>query len=193
MESTIMSFVFFAALCVYAAVIYKKLVVLRNRLRDSFQRIDLQLKRRHDLVPDLVETAKAYLGHERNSLHAVVAARTQAVAAVQRAAASPGEAFAMASLVAAEGALRRALAHFLGLAASHPELEQAIHHLGHELSLADGDITSASAAYNDWAVLYNAALDSFPDGLVALPFGFREAALLNLESVREASMTSVPF
>ena len=195
MESTIMSFVFFAALCVYAGIIYKKLVFLRNGFRRSFAQIGRQLQRRHDLVPTLVETAKAYIGHERNALHAIAAARTQAMAAVQRAAAAPGEAFAMESLVATEGALRRALAHLFGLAESHPELKasQAMQLLGRERSQTDGDITSASAVYNDSVILYNNALDSFPDGLVAAPFGFREAALLNLTGIRDGTMTSVPF
>jgi LemA protein len=184
------------ALAAFAIGIYNRLVALRNRFRNAFAQIDVQLKRRYDLIPNLVESVKGYLQHERGTLEAVVQARGNAVSAAQRAAAAPGEPGAMQGLAQAEGALGGALGRLLAVFESYPDLKanQSIMVLQEELSSTENKIAFARQAYNDSVMQYNTRRESFPDNLLAGLFGFGGAELLQAtESAGERSAPKVSF
>ena len=164
------------------AALYNGLVTKRNAYRNAFSQIDVQLKRRYDLIPNLVETAKAYLKHERGTLEAVIAARNAAAGAAGRAAASPGDQAAMAGLVTAEGALAGSLSRLLAVAEAYPDLKanQTMASLMEELSSTENRIGFARQAYNDAVMTYNNARETFPGNLVA--GGFAAAQLFELEA-----------
>jgi LemA protein len=174
---------------------YNRLVALRNRFRNAFAQIDVQLKRRHDLIPNLVEVAKAYMAHERETLEAVIQARNQARTAERAAAAAPGDPSAMAALAGAEGALTGSLGRFFALAEAYPDLKanQNMAALQEELSSTENRIAFARQGYNDQVMQYNTARESFPTNLVAGSFGFQEAALLTLESDEERAVPRLGF
>lgn len=175
--------------------IFNKLVVLRNRFKNAFSQIDVQLKRRYDLIPNLVETAKGYLQHERGTLEAVIAARNQAASANQAAAASPGDPSAMKGLMGAETALTGALGKFFALAEAYPNLKanENMMQLTEELSSTENKISFARQAYNDAVMFYNNARETFPNLLIAGPFGFGEAQLFEVESTQERQAPKVSF
>jgi LemA protein len=175
--------------------IFNKLVVLRNRFKNAFSQIDVQLKRRYDLIPNLVETAKGYLQHERGTLEAVIAARNQAASANQAAAASPGDPTAMKGLMGAETALTGALGKFFALAEAYPNLKanENMMQLTEELSSTENKISFARQAYNDAVMFYNNARETFPNLLIAGPFGFGEAQLFEVESTQERQAPKVSF
>jgi LemA protein len=184
------------ALAAFAIGIYNRLVALRNRFKNAFAQIDVQLKRRYDLIPNLVESVKGYLQHERGTLEAVVQARGNAVSAAQRAAAAPGEPGAMQGLAQAEGALGGALGRLLAVFESYPDLKanQSIMVLQEELSSTENKIAFARQAYNDSVMQYNTRRESFPDNLLAGLFGFGGAELLQAtESAGERSAPKVSF
>jgi LemA protein len=184
------------ALAAFAIGIYNRLVALRNRFRNAFAQIDVQLKRRYDLIPNLVESVKGYLQHERGTLEAVVQARGNAVSAAQRAAAAPGEPGAMQGLAQAEGALGGALGRLLAVFESYPDLKanQSIMVLQEELSSTENKIAFARQAYNDSVMQYNTRRESFPDNVFAGMFGFGGAELLQAtESAGERSAPKVSF
>jgi LemA protein len=168
------------ALIVWAIAIYNGLVALRNRFKNAFAQIDVQLKRRYDLIPNLVESVKGYLQHERQTLDAVVKARGNAVAAAQRAAAAPGDPAAMQGLAQAEGALGGALGRLLAVFENYPDLKanQNVLALQEELTSTENKVAFARQAYNDSVMQYNTKRESFPDNLFAGPFGFSPAELL---------------
>ena len=157
-------------LVVLAAVapvsIYNGLVTHRNAYKNAYSQIDVQLKRRHDLIPNLVETAKGYLKHERETLEAVVAARNTALAAAKAAAASPGDPAAMSALSGAEGALSGVLTRFLAVAEAYPDLKANTNMMAlqEELSSTENRIAFARQAYNDAVMTYNNARETFPAG-----------------------------
>ncbi len=185
-----------AAAVAFAAGTYNRLVALRNRFRNAFAQIDVQLKRRYDLIPNLVESVKGYLQHERGTLEAVVQARGSAVSAAQRAAAAPGDAGAMQGLAQAEGALGGALGRLLAVFESYPDLKanQSIMVLQEELSSTENKIAFARQAYNDSVMQYNTRRESFPDNLLAGLFGFGNAELLQAtDSAAERSAPRVNF
>jgi LemA protein len=170
---------------------YNGLVSLRNRYKNSYAQIDVQLKRRHDLIPNLVETAKGYLKHERETLEAVIAARNVAVGAASRAAASPGEAAPMRDLAAAEGALGGVLGRLFALSEAYPDLKanQNMLAIQEELSSTENKIAFARQAFNDAVMAYNTQREVFPANLVAGAFNFGPAELLaatNNEAERQA-------
>jgi LemA protein len=173
-----------AALVAGAVALYNGLVRLRNACRNAFSQIDVQLKRRHDLVPNLVETARAYLKHERETLEAVVRARNAAVTATSAAAAAPGDPAAMRGLSGAEGALGSSLARLLAVAESYPALkaDQTMTRLMEELSSTENRIAFSRQAFNDAVMAYNTARETFPGMLLAgsfaaaAPFEIAEAA-----------------
>jgi LemA protein len=168
------------AVVVWAISIYNGLVALRNRFKNAFAQIDVQLKRRYDLIPNLVESVKGYMQHERQTLDAVVQARGNAVSAAQRAAAAPGDPAAMQGLSQAEGALGGALGRLIAVFESYPDLKanQNVLALQEELGSTENKIAFSRQAYNDSVMQYNTKRESFPDNIFAGMFGFIAAELL---------------
>ncbi|HAM34720.1 MAG TPA: hypothetical protein DEB40_12590 [Elusimicrobia bacterium] len=175
--------------------IYNKLVALRNRFKNAFAQIDVQLKRRYDLIPNLVETAKGYMAHERQTLEAVIAARSQAVSANQRAAANPGDAAAMQGLMGAEGMLSGALGKLFALAEQYPNLKanETMARLMEELTSTENKIAFARQAYNDSVMIYNTSRESFPAVMIAGMFGFQAAVLFEVKTEAEREAVKVKF
>jgi LemA protein len=174
---------------------YNKLVNLRNRVKNAFAQIDVQLTRRHDLIPNLVETAKGYIKHERETLEAVVAARNLAVAGLKAAAASPASAEAIQQLGSAETALTGALSKLLAVVEAYPELKanQNMMQLSEELTSTENRVAFARQAYNDSVMDYNNACEMFPSGVIANLFQFRSAAMLEIEDVAKRAVPKVSF
>ncbi|MBN3905687.1 MAG: LemA family protein [Nostoc sp. NMS1] len=176
--------IFSVALVAIVAVIiinaYNDLVKYRNRYKNAYSQIDVQLQRRYDLIPNLVETAKGYMKHERETLEAVIAARNSAINASSRAAQNPGDPQAMQQLGNAEGALTGALSRLMVLSESYPELkaDRAMTQVMEELSSTENRIAFARQAFNDAVTLYNTKSESFPSNLVANTFNFTVAELL---------------
>jgi len=184
------------ALAGWVIAIYNGLVTLRNRFKNAYAQIDVQLKRRYDLIPNLVEAAKGYLTHERQTLEAVIAARGAAVNAAQRAAAAPGDPSAMAGLAQAEGALGGALGRLLAVFEAYPDLKanQNILQVQEELTSTENRVAFARQGYNDSVMAYNTRRESFPDNIVAGLFAFKEAMLLEAtESKEERQAPKVKF
>ena len=177
---------------IWAIAINNQLVTLRNRFKNAYAQIDVQLRRRYDLIPNFVESVKGYLEHERETLDAVVQARGNAVSAAQRAAAAPGEAPAMQGLAQAEGALGGALGRLLAVFESYPELKasESVAALQEELSSTENKIAFARQAYNDSVMQYNTKRESFPDNIFAGLFGFAPAELL--EATQSAEQRAAP-
>lgn len=175
--------------------IYNALVTLRNRYKNAFAQIDVQLKRRYDLIPNLVETAKGYLKHERGTLEAVILARNQAVAAAGKAANVPGDPGAMKDLKNAEMGLAGALGKLFALAEAYPDLKanQTMMSLMEELTSTENKISFARQAYNDMVMEYNISREKFPNVLLASSFGFAAAALLEMENPEERKKPEVKF
>jgi LemA protein len=178
---------------VLAIAIYNGLVTRRNAYRNAYSQIDVQLKRRHDLVPNLVETAKGYLRHERETLEAVVAARNGAATAARAAAANPGDPQAMAAMAGAEGALTGVLNRFLAIAEAYPDLKANTNMLAlqEELTSTENRISYARQAYNDAVMSYNNARETFPG--VVLAGGFPPATLFELKADAEREPVQVKF
>src|SRR2546426_7221562 len=185
-----------AAAVVWLISIYNALVARRNRFKNAFAQIDVQLKRRYDLIPNLVETAKGYIKHERGTLEAVIAARNGAQSANQRAAANPADAEAMKHMAAAEAGLSGALGRLFALFEAYPDLKanQTMMQLSEELTSTENKISFARQAYNDAVMSYNTGIESFPDNFVAGFGGFKEATLLeSTESPEERKPVKVSF
>src|SRR5262249_34850854 len=168
------------ALAVWAIAIHNGLVALRNRFKNAFAQIDVQLKRRYDLIPNLVEVAKGYIKHERETLEAVIKARNQAVAAATAAGANPGNPAARQRLGQAEGPPTGVLGRLFALAESYPDLKanQNMLALQEELSSTENKVAFARQAFNDSVMEYNTARESFPGNFFAGAFGFGPAELL---------------
>src|SRR6187431_861610 len=164
----------------WAAGIYNQLVTLKNRYVNAFSQIEVQLKRRYDLIPNLIETAKGYLAHERGTLEAVIAARNQAVAGLSAAAKDPGNARAMEQLGSAEGALGGALGRLNVVVEAYPDLKanQNMMQLSEELTSTENRVSFARQAYNDSVMSYNNRREVFPSSILAGMFNFVPAALL---------------
>ena len=178
------------------AGIYNRLVSYRNRFKNAFAQIDVQLKRRYDLIPNLVETAKGYMKHERETLEAVISARAAAVSANKRAAASPGEASAMDGLMQAEGLLSGALGRLMMVSEAYPDLKanESMQQVMEELSSTENRVSFARQAFNDGVTQYNTARESFPNNLIAGAFNFNEARLLEAtEAPEERQAPKVSF
>jgi LemA protein len=178
--STIVTLVILAALVFYVIAIYNRLVALRNRFQNAFSQIEVQLKRRYDLIPNLVETAKGYLKHERETLEAVIAARNTALAGLKAAAAEPGNAKAMTQLAGAEGALGNALGRLNVVMEAYPDLKasQNMQQLSEELTSTENKVAFARQAFNDAVMTYNTYKQSFPPVMFAGLFGHAQDATL---------------
>jgi LemA protein len=186
----------FVALVAWIIAIYNTLVSLRNRFKNAFAQIDVQLKRRYDLIPNLVETAKGYLAHERQTLEAVIAARNSAASANQKAAADPGDAAAMKQMMAAEAGLSGALGRLFALSEAYPDLKanQTMMQLSEELTSTENKIAFSRQAYNDAVMSYNTGIESFPNNFVAGFGRFPPATLLeSTESPEERKAVKVSF
>ncbi|SFX61908.1 LemA family protein [Marinospirillum alkaliphilum] len=189
----ILLLVVLAALVLLCITIYNKLVALKNRFKNAFAQIEVQLKRRYDLIPNLVETAKAYMAHERETLEAVIAARNQASAGLRAAAADPGNVQALGQLAGAESALGGALGRFNMLMEAYPDLKasQNMQQLSEELTSTENRVAFARQAFNDAVMQYNTYRQSFPAVMLAGAFGHStDASLLQFED--SAQIQSAP-
>jgi LemA protein len=182
-------------LIIWAVGIYNGLVTLRNRFKNAFSQIDVQLKRRYDLIPNLVEVSKGYLKHERETLEAVIAARNQAVTIQSRVAADPSDASSMRQLLVAEGALSGTMNRFMGLAENYPELKgnATMAQLSEELTGTENKISFARQAYNDSVMSYNTSREVFPNVIFAGMFNFGPAVPYEIESAAERVAPKVAF
>jgi LemA protein len=184
-----------AVLFLWIAGSYNALVTLRNRFKNAFAQIDVQLKRRYDLIPNLVETAKGYLKHERETLEAVIAARNTALAASKAAAANPADAGAMKNLLGAEAGLGGALSRLMVVAEAYPDLKanQNMMQLTEELTSTENKISFARQAYNDAVTHYNIKREVFPTNLIAGMFNFSAAQLFEVDNPAERQAPQVKF
>ena len=174
---------------------YNALVTLRNRYKNAYSQIDVQLKRRYDLIPNLVETAKGYLQHERGTLEAVIAARNVAVTANTRAAQNPGDASAMKELSSAETALSGVMSRLFALSEAYPDLKAntTMMNLMEELSSTENKVSFARQAYNDSVMTYNTRREVFPTNLIASTFNFAPAELFVIEKPEQKEAPKVAF
>ena len=174
--------------------IYNKLVALRQRFKNAWAQIDVQLKRRYDLIPNLVETAKGYMKHERETLEGVIQARNMAMSAAKSVASDPADPGAMKDLRGAEGALTGMLGRLFALAEAYPDLKanQNMLQIQEELTSTENKVAFARQAYNDSVMAYNTKREQFPNNLIANNFGFKEAELFEVEdeAVKEAPKVS---
>ncbi|MFC4655155.1 LemA family protein [Rheinheimera marina] len=177
----------------YAVGIFNKLVLLKNRFQNAFAQIEVQLKRRYDLIPNLVETAKGYMSHERDTLEAVIAARNSASSSLQAAAAQPSDAAAIGQLAGAESALQGALSRFSMVMEAYPDLKanQTMLQLSEELTSTENKVAFARQAFNDAVTEYNSYKQSFPPLIFATLFGHQQDARL-LEFADSAAIQAVP-
>jgi LemA protein len=176
--------------------IFNQLVTLKNRFQNAFSQIEVQLKRRYDLIPNLVETVKGYMQHERGTLEAVIAARNQAVGGLERAAANPGDANAMHALAAAEQGLSGALGRLFALAEAYPDLKANTNmaQLSEEITSTENKVAFARQAYNDAVMAYNTYRQTFPPVIFANLFGHnKDAELLDFEDAQIAEAPKVSF
>jgi LemA protein len=174
---------------------YNALVTLRNRYKNAYSQIDVQLKRRYDLIPNLVETAKGYLQHERGTLEAVIAARNAAASANTRAAQNPGEASAMKDLSSAESALSGVMGRLFALAEAYPDLKAntTMMTLMEELTSTENKVSFARQAYNDSVMAYNTKREVFPTNIIAGSFNFAPAELFVIEKPEQKEAPKVAF
>lgn len=184
------------AFVIWLISLYNKLIDLRNRFKNAFSQIDVQLKRRYDLIPNLVETVKGYMAHERETLEAVIAARNKALSASDKAAANPADAGAMRDLMAAESSLAGGLGKLFALSESYPDLKanQNMMQLSEELTSTENKVAFARQAFNDAVTGYNTEIEKFPGNMIATTFGFVRAELLKAtESEAERKAVTVKF
>jgi LemA protein len=179
----------------YAISIYNRLVAGRNRFKNAFAQIDVQLTRRHDLIPNLVETAKGYMSHERETLEAVINARNTAVAGLKNAAQDPSDPEAMRNLAQAEQGLSGALGKLFALSEAYPDLKanENMMQLSEELTTTENKVAFARQAYNDTVMQYNTLRESFPNNFFAGWFSFKPAELLEIEDEVKREVPEVSF
>ncbi|MDX1598476.1 LemA family protein [uncultured Marinobacter sp.] len=195
MGTTIIGLIVIAIAVFYLVYIYNQLVSLRNQFKNGFAQIDVQLQRRHDLIPNLVESTKAYMAHESNTLTAVMEARNNAVSAQKDAASDPGESTRMQRLGSAENLLTKALANFYAVSENYPELKanETVQQLMEELSSTENRVAFARQAYNDGVMGYNIFREQFPNNVIAGLFAFKPTAQLELESPAARQAPKVAF
>ena len=185
----------FSAIIFWVVNSYNQLIAYRNRFKNAFAQIDVQLTRRYDLIPNLVETAKAYMKHERETLEAVMNARNQASQAAKQAATSPGDAKAIQGLIGAEGLLTGAMGRLFAVMENYPDLKanENMQQVSEELTSTENRVAFARQAYNDAVMIYNTERESFPMNLVAGGFQFKPAQLLEIEEVQKRQAPQVAF
>ena len=179
----------------WAVGIYNGLITARNAFKNAFAQIDVQLTRRHDLIPNLVEIAKGYMKHERETLEAVIAARSGAVSAQRNAAANPGDPGAMQALAGAENMLTQTLGRLFALSEAYPDLKanQNMMQLSEELTSTENRVAFARQAFNDQVMAYNNKREVFPSNIVAGMFNFQHASLLEIEDPAKREVPKVSF
>jgi LemA protein len=193
------SFLIFLAIIVgligYGIAIYNNLVNLRNRVKNAFAQIDVQLTRRYDLIPNLVEAVKGYMKHERETLDAVIKARNSAVSSLDAAKADPANAEAIAKLGAAEGVLGGALGRLFALAEAYPDLKanQNMMQFQEELASTENKVAFARQSFNDSVLGYNNAAQNFPNNIIAGMFRFESASFLDIDSEEKREVPDVAF
>lgn len=194
MVSVLIFLVVLALIGFWLMGMYNGLVAARNFFKNQFAQIDVQLQRRFDLIPNLVETAKAYMSHERETLEAVIAARSAAQSGLAAAKANPGDPEAMAQLAAAQNQLNTGLGRLLAVAESYPDLKanQNMMQLTEELTSTENKVAFARQSYNDAVTTYNTKREVFPSSLVAGMFGFAAAALLDIDEDKRAEVRAAP-
>ena len=182
-------------IAIFFVSIYNRLVGGRNAYKNAFAQIDVQLTRRHDLIPNLVETAKGYMKHERETLEAVITARNAAVTGLKKAAANPSDPNAVQQLSGAENALSGALGRLFALAEAYPDLKanQNMMQLSEELTSTENKVAFARQAFNDAVMTYNNTREMFPNSIVANMFAFQPARLLEMESPEKRAVPVVTF
>ena len=182
-------------LALFAIGLYNGLVTARNAYRNAFAQIDVQLTRRHDLIPNLVEVAKGYLAHERQTLEAVISARNAAVSGLKAAAANPGDPAAVQQLAGAENALTGALGRLFALAEAYPDLKanRNMMQLSEELTSTENKVSFSRQAFNDAVMGYNNKREMFPGSVIAGMFNFLPAQLLEIESPGKREVPKVSF
>ncbi|WP_334188038.1 LemA family protein [Noviherbaspirillum sp.] len=196
MVSTIILFAILLLLLFWAVGAYNRLVSLRNQLKNAFSQIDIQLKRRYDLIPNLVETARGYMKHERETLEAVIAARNHAVTANAKAAVDPADNGAVKQLAMAEGVLTSSLGRMFALSEAYPDLKanENMLQLTEELTSTENRIAFARQGYNDNAMEYNISIEQFPVSIIAGMFAFKQVEMLEAtESPEERKAVKVAF
>lgn len=184
-----------AAVAVYGVSLYNRLVSLRNRVKNAFSQIDVQLTRRHDLIPNLVEAVKGYMSHERGTLEDVINARNAAVTGLKAAAADPTDPEAMKTLSGAESQLSGALGRLFALAEAYPDLKanENMMHFQEELSTTENKVAFARQAFNDAVMNFNNSVESFPSSVVAGMFNFEQAEFLEIEAPEKREVPKVSF
>ncbi|OOG23607.1 hypothetical protein B1C78_10800 [Thioalkalivibrio denitrificans] len=182
-------------LVIFVVVIYNRLVTARNRYKNAFAQIDVQLTRRYDLIPNLVEVAERYMSHEKDTLEAVIKARNQALGSLKEVAADPGNAEAMQRLSSSEQGLSGVLGRLFALSENYPDLKanQNMMQLSEELVSTENRVAFARQAFNDAVMSYNITREVFPNNLVANNFGFRPAALLEIDAPEKREAVRVAF
>ena len=179
----------------YLIFIYNNLVALKNRFKNAYSQIDVQLKRRYDLIPNLVETAKAYMTHERETLEAVINARNTAATANEALAKDPTNVHAIDKLDQAEGVLSGVLGRLFALSENYPELKanETMNKLMEELKVTENHIAFARESFNISVMDYNTHIESFPDNMIASTFKFKQARLWEMENEQEGAPVKVEF
>ena len=187
--------VIIAAVVFWGVSIYNGLVAQRNQVKNAFSQIDVQLTRRYDLIPNLVEAVKGYMAHERETLEAVIAARNNAVAGLKAAAADPTDASAIAGLAGAEAVLGGALSRLLAVVEAYPDLKANTNmmQLQEELTSTENRVAFARQAFNDTVMAYNTAREKFPDSVIANNFSFKHAEHLEIDSEEKRDAPQVAF
>lgn len=183
------------AIAAWAILMYNNLVALRNRVSNAFSQIDVQLTRRYDLIPNLIEAVKGYMSHERGTLEAVIEARNAAVSGLKRAAQDPTDPDAIKALAAAETTLGGTLGRLFALSEAYPELKanENMMQFQEELATTENKVAFSRQAFNDSVMTYNNACQSFPSNLVANNFGFKHAEFLEIETETKREVPKVSF
>jgi len=188
-------FILIIVLALFVITIYNRLVTARNRVKNGFAQIDVQLTRRYDLIPNLVETVKGYMGHERETLEAVIQARNSAVGNLKAAASDPSNADAIKALAAAETTLGGVLGRLFALSEAYPDLKanQNVVQLQQELASTENQVASSRGAFNEVVLSYNNTRETFPNNLVANLFAFTPAQFLEIETEEKRDAPQVSF
>jgi len=194
MVTLLILLVILVVLALWIVGIYNGLVTARNAFKNAFAQIDVQLQRRFDLIPNLVETAKGYIKHERETLEAVIAARSAAMSGLSAAKASPGDPAAMAQLASSQGMLNGALGRLMAVAEAYPDLKanQNMMQLSEELTSTENKVAFARQAFNDSVMSYNNRREVFPSSVIAGMFQFAPAALLEIPAADQAQVRAAP-